>query len=116
MTLELILWFVAWVVLSEVAFVILYKHYSEGLTWIGVKFFSFINVGFFMAIQGLIVSFDKSGNFGQANYIHLVYELIIIAAIVGLFFCNWLISKKIDNWKLSTDKSRKKKGGRNREL
>ena len=111
MTLELILWLVAWVVLSEVAFIISYSKYGkESLYhWGDYKGLSFFFVGFFILIQAAIVFTGGIDDPQTSHYTRLVYEAIIIAVIVGLCFGNSLISKKIDNWKLSTDKSRKKR-------
>ena len=110
MTLEIILWLVAWVVLSEVAFVISYFKYGNDSIygWGSFKFMSFLFVGGFMFIQFVIVFVDKTTNFGSAHYIRLLYEAIIIAVIAGLFFCNWLITKKIDKCRNKKSKKRKK--------
>ena len=108
MTLELILWLVAWVVLSEVVFIISYSKYGKDSpnSWVFFKFMSFFFVGSFILIQAAIVF---TGGFGEtliSHYIYLVYEAIIIAVIVGLCFGNSLIVKKID--KCRKGKRRKK--------
>ena len=111
MTLEFILWVVAWVVLSEVAFIISYFKYGKDSLyhWVFFKFMSFLCVGCFMMIQFVIVFWGMEGDSEMIlHYIRLLYEAIVIAVIVGLFFCNWLITKKIDECKNKKSKKRKK--------
>ena len=111
MTLEIILWLVAWVVLSEVAFVISYFKYGNDSIygWGSFKAYSFFGVGVFMMIQFVIVFWGMEGDSEMIlHYIRLLYEAIVIAVIVGLFFCNWLITKKIDECKNKKSKKRKK--------
>lgn len=102
MTLELILWLVAWVVISEVVFVIIQiKNFLE-INWVGNKLVSFCIGGVFIFIQGFVVFGDggKVALFGTVpHYINLVYEAIVLGVIAILFLCNWLISKKIEEKK-----------------
>lgn len=105
MSLELWLWFAAWVVLSEVVFVIWY--YIDNCKWVGVKIISFILGAAFMALQYLIGTgnmFDvcELGVFGclsVIDYNNFLYEFYIILAI-GLFIgANYAIVKLIDKIK-----------------
>lgn len=108
MSLEIILWIVAWVVLSEVAFIFSYSTFGEDsdISWVGFKFISFLLVGVFMMFQFLIVFWGMEGDCEMiSHYIRLLYEAIIITVIAGFFYGNSLISKKIDN---SRKKGKKK--------
>ncbi len=115
MTLEFILWLVAWVVISEGIFIFLLIKNHTGSTWVGKKFISFIAGGFFIVIQTGIVFSDggKVALFGTAHYIRLVYEAIVLGVVGVLFLINWLISKKIEKRNEKKDeeyeKERKKK-------
>ncbi len=123
MTLELILWLVAWVVISEVGFIvwsIIDSKREKGMFeteihWLGKKFLAFFAGGFFIAIQGIIVfgpegtsvdgSFTPSG-----HYINLLYEAIILVVLGGFFLGNWFISKKIEKSAEEKKEKEKKKG------
>ena len=108
MSLEIILWIVGWVVLSEVAFIFSYSMKGEDSLygWGSFKAYSFFGVGVFMMFQFLIVFWCMEGDCEMiSHYIRLLYEAIIITVIAGFFYGNSLISKKIDN---SRKKGKKK--------
>ena len=107
MTLEFILWITAWVVISEILFIIwcLRDNGYSVFSWVTRKFLSFAIGGVFIFIQGGVVFGDggKVALFGTVpHYINLLYEVIVLGIVGSLFLCNWLISRKI--------KERKKKG------
>ena len=108
MTLEFLLWLIAWFVVSEIFFIIGYVNWIDKFDWLKWKIFSFLIGAFFMLIQAAIVSSDKTGNFTNSNYIYLLYEFIIILGITAFFGLNKLIVLLIDN----VDK---KKGGKNKK-
>ena len=113
MTLEFILWLVAWVVISEVVFIIFLNIKSFEDNWIIKKVCAFLASGVFIIFQIFIVFAtvtEENINIGTTPYyIRLVYESIFLGVVSVLFFCNWLISRKIDNRKLSTKEEEKKK-------
>jgi len=108
MSLEIILWFVAWVVLSEGFFIFIYC-YDEWDTWYLPKLYCFLFGGVFILIQFVIV-FPPVGVEEElvSHYIHLLYEVIVIAVIVALFYGNSLISKKIDECRKKKNSKKKK--------
>jgi len=105
MTLEFLLWLIAWFVVSEILFIVWYI-LDEGYTpWGLIKFFSFSFGVFFILFQNVIVFCDGSGTFTTPNYIHLLYEAIVIGIIAFLFGINKLIISLINN----VDKKKVKK-------
>lgn len=102
MNLEILLWIVAYVILSEIVFVILLKRsnkeysFLNGIHWCVLKILSFVFVGVFMLIQEGIV-FGNGDHFtGTPHYINLFYELLIIAGITLLFLMDKAISKAME--------------------
>ena len=98
MTLEVILWWVAWIVTSEIIFVIGYFKIEE-IKWIALKFLSFMVGGFFIFTQLLVVTSTtpyESISLANANYIYLFYEFLILLSIGILFLINYSITKYVD--------------------
>ena len=103
MSLEIILWVVAWVVLSETVFIIIYVMDNDD--WIFKKLSSFLTSAAIIMIHLMI---GIMGNYSQCDYMvetcnaiaysAYLYELAIIAAIVILFGINKLIPVIIDKW------------------
>jgi len=110
MTLELILWIVAGLVVMEIIFIIGYRHickrkedffsgnlFHEG-DWIGVKLLSFLIAGAFIKVQAIIVFGATATGFnGVSHYEYLLYELLIIIVIGIFFLINKLIANRIED-------------------
>ncbi len=91
MSLEFILWFIAWLIITEILFILaLKKEFTDEDDWIKGKIACMFLALLFCSIQFLIV-FGGNQNTFIANYFNLVYEAIILGAI-GLFF---YLNKKI---------------------
>lgn len=111
MNLEIILWFVAGIVLSEIIFIIWYTyeyndHYGN-MNWKGVKFLSFLAGGGFISIQYLLVmGIESDPGYG---YIVLLYEVIGIVIISIFMWINSLIAKKIEKKKRDKERRELKK-------
>ncbi|GAF76183.1 unnamed protein product [marine sediment metagenome] len=102
MTLEIILWILAWVVISEVGFIISLKKLGiEG--WVQAKLLCFVVGALFMAVQIFIVFME-----GESQYINLLYEFIILGIIAALF----LINKRIVDYIKKKEAAKKKSKGR----
>ena len=110
MNLELILWVVAWILLSELIFIIWYAVRDEDyikMDWGGIKFLSYVWSFLFMATQVIVVRLVSNP---EPAYINLLYELAIILVIGLLILINWLIVKQIDylKKKIKSKKTKKK--------
>jgi len=95
MTLEIILWLLAWFVLSEGLFIfgIIKNIEMAESCWVGWKFLSFAIGAFMMTIQSAIV-FSKNTylfDFSNGDYIYLFYEACVILVLGGLFYLNKLV-------------------------
>jgi len=100
MTLELLLWLIAWVVVSEIIFIVGYFFLYDEDEWVKGKIISFFVGGLFIFIQCMIVfagTQESVVTFTDPNYIHLLYEAIVIGIIVFLFGINKLIISLISN-------------------
>ena len=103
MNLELILWILAGIVVSEIIFILWYKKEckqeedSDGIrmNWMGVKIGSFLIGSFFTFTQYMIICWDILNEVEGTivHYEYLLYELAIFL-VIGLFF---LINKSIAN-------------------
>jgi len=98
MNLELILWIVAGVIISEILFVIalrtnfmLKPKKRTRFDWIGEKVGCLLMGSLFMGLQYGITLIDT----GDVRYINLLYEFLIIGGICFFFWINYLIQKKI---------------------
>lgn len=116
MNLELLSWIGAWIILSEILFVIgLKKNWDvfcieEPLTdnWILWKFVSFLMIAGIMMLNLLIVFGVNDGfDFLNPNYINLFYEFLILGGLGCLFLINKLIVNvmKEENKKCHTTKT-----------
>lgn len=106
-TLEIILWIAAGLIISEVIFIIWTKKakknadYKMGISntgdYFGRKILSLFFGGFFTFIQYTIVFITKDGFNEIGNYERLIYEVLIIGFLVLFFYINKKISDKILN-------------------
>lgn len=99
-TLEIILWLVVGLIISEVIFILLTKlmkkdKYNWGDSFISRKAKSLIVGYLFLFVQYLIV-FDVRDN---GEYIRLLWEIGIIGFLVLFFYINKKINNKILNGK-----------------
>lgn len=92
MSLEFILWFVSWIVVSEIIFIVILLMTSTE-EWGFKKVFSFLGGGLFICMQFMITSINTKCSFNETcfNYINLLYELYFIAGVLLLFGLNKLI-------------------------
>lgn len=90
MNLELILWIVAGVVLSEVVYVIFLKADTLGEDWFIVKMFSFFSGAMIVGFEFFIVHRIE----GETHYEYLLYELGFIGVIALFLYAN----KKLAEW------------------
>lgn len=102
MTLELILWLVAGLIISEIIFIIGYKakcidddESGEAPNWIFYKIISLIIGGFIVGFHALFFLVHPEGE-NPIGYIGFLYEGIIILIITILFGANKLIAEYID--------------------
>ncbi len=116
MNIELILWIVSYILLSEILFIFWQKHniknghkdsyvrdfftlgYKE---WLYTKFMSFLFMGLVFFIQ-LIILGEPQNNMPTLeglNYINLVYELIAIVIVLSIYKINKLIVNKLNEVK-----------------
>lgn len=100
MALEVWLWIIAGVIISEIIFIVWHRHNCKNKNvnsydWIFTKLISFFIGGFFIFIQAFIVlhGFDTQIENPVAHYEYLIYELIILGAITLLFLINKQIAK-----------------------
>jgi len=96
MTLEIWLWIIAGIVVSEIIFIFAYKNDWFGINnqsggcWIGTKVLSLIFGCFFVFVNSLFVFC------GTTNYINLLWFYSVIVGIGLLFLINYKIKKWID--------------------
>ena len=115
MNIETLLWIGAWIVLSEILFIIGLINDWDILvsslrdSWGNWKFLSFCIMGAFVLIQASIVFGDVTD--GIAHYIRLLYECIILLGIWGLI----LFNKAIVNFINKSEKRKKKKNGKHKK-
>ena len=106
MTLELILWIIAGIIISEILFIFAYKNewYSSIIfypdNWMDYKFLSFIIGGMFTSVNYVIVFNDKlnciKGEVCTANYINILWSFLVLGEIGLLFLINYGIKELID--------------------
>ena len=93
MTLEIILWFLAWIVLSETLFIYGIKKdfFLAKESWVWWKFFSFI-CGILVILINIGLVFGSSAEpFVNPHYINLFYEACVILVLGGFFYLNKLV-------------------------
>lgn len=93
MNIELISWIGVWIILSEIVYLCFCASSSKKEVkkdWFGFKFISFFITFIFMIPQYIIVF----GLDDIANYINLLYEVLIIGVLVLFFYLN----KKLGEW------------------
>ncbi len=106
MNIELILWIVAFFVVWETLYIIGIKrkwHYGD---WVPNKITSFLLTFLFMMIQFAIVSNSEEGHLYifPLSYINLLWEAIIVGALVIFFHVNKQIAKSIEKPKKKKSK------------
>lgn len=97
MTLELILWIVAGIILSEGLYILGFTKFKKELeieleNWKGMKILSFIVAFIFLGFQYIILSTHRGVeqilSLGEISYIRILYEVLIISGIVLFFYGN----------------------------
>ena len=101
MSLEIILWFVTWFVLSEIVFIA--RYIMDDRDWILTKVESFIGAALVMAIHLVIGMMGNDCSFltetcARINYSMYLYELYVVVGIAMLFGINKLVTMGIDKW------------------
>jgi hypothetical protein len=107
MNLELILWIVSYIVISEIVFVILLIRDDFCWEWYSYKFFSFFASAMFFLLQLGILSKATEGifmNIFPLQYERLIYEGLIILGLVLLFLINKGNSLLVEEWKYKKNK------------
>lgn len=100
MSLEVILWLIAWFVVSEIIFIIgeifnfkygdnIDNKYFAREDWIGWKILSFL-IGSLLVFTQFVIVLDYNQQ-GYLHYSRLIWELVIIGSIAILFGLNKLI-------------------------
>jgi hypothetical protein len=106
MNLEVILWIIFGIILSEIIYFFWYKYTCENENeyyifesnqWILIKILSYLFGALFMVMQSMIVGDKSCIEFfcGNRNYSNLIYELFVIGAIILLYYINKWIAKYI---------------------
>lgn len=93
MTIELILWILVGLLISEIIFILQCRRCPGN--WVGDKIGSLWLAIIFMLVQVIVVRPKFVGYSGEANYFNLVYEAGVIVFFVILFYLNKQLAKQI---------------------
>lgn len=100
MNLEIILWIAAGIIISEIIFILwtiksknLHEFDFWEINWVYRKFVSLVIGGLFTFIQ-VIITYDYY--LKLFHYEYLLYEVLILGGIAGLFLINYFINKMIN--------------------
>lgn len=100
MSLELILWFVAWILLSEIIFIIYYL--LDCYNWLSAKFSSFL-IGSAIILIHLLIGLplepgSPCSGFECIDYSRYIYEALFIIFAAVLLGLNKLLTMFIDKY------------------
>lgn len=96
---ELIGWIAVGIIIWELIYILL-RINKLSYFWVTDKMISLAFTSVFMLFQAIFVfGTDWSPGLGEGNYINLLWELLIVGAIVIFFYLN----KKLNNWIESKD-------------
>lgn len=99
MNLEFIGWLVAFIIISEIFFVLFLKfsNMSEGISWFGIKLLSLFLGLIFTLVHAMILKSSTGGESISPQFSRLIWEALIIGGIIGFFYINKRIYKWITN-------------------
>ncbi len=99
MTLELILWIISGIIISEIVYFYIMRYYYDedtDINWVGIKLLSLLGSGGFTMLQaGIVFGFHNTFSDLKPHYIRLLWEFLIISGIVLFFLFNKWLGKKI---------------------